>query len=96
MGGAASWLPITRRTRNWELGTGSWELGMLGLHSVQNCLVYINTLMIRQILGEPGWLERMKPEDLRAMTPLTYRHVNPCGTLQLNMEECLQLEQQAA
>jgi len=69
---------------------------MLGLHLVQNCLVYINTLMIQQVLGEPGWLERMKPEDLRALTPLIYSHVNPYGTFQLNMEKRLQLERQVA
>jgi TnpA family transposase len=29
------------------------ELAMLSLHLLQICLVYINTLMIRQILSEP-------------------------------------------
>jgi TnpA family transposase len=72
------------------------ELGMLGLQLVQNCLVYINTLMIQQVLGEPGWLERMKSEDLRALSPLIYSHVNPYGTFRLNMAERLSLRHEVA
>jgi TnpA family transposase len=72
------------------------ELGMLGLHLVQNCLVYINTLMLQQVLGEPGWLERMKSEDLRALSPLIYSHVNPYGTFRLNMAERLSLRDEVA
>jgi TnpA family transposase len=72
------------------------ELGILALHLAQNSLVFINTLMIQQVLGEPGWLERMKPEDLRALTPLIYSHINPYGTFRLNMEERLPLEQAVA
>lgn len=68
------------------------EPGALGLHLVQNCLVYIHTLMIQNVLSEPGWLERMRPEDLRALTPLIYSHTNPYGTFHLNMQERLPLE----
>jgi TnpA family transposase len=85
--------------RSGELTTNNrenHELGMLGLHLAQYCLVFINTLMIQQVLGEPGWLERMKAEDLRALSPLIYSHVNPYGTFQLNMEERLPLEQKVA
>lgn len=72
------------------------ELGLLALHLVQNCLVYINTLMLQEVLAEPGWMERMKPEDMRALTPLIYSHVNPYGLFRLNMEERLPLEEEAA
>jgi hypothetical protein len=81
--------------RSGECSTNSreeQELSALGLHLVQNCLVYVNTLMIQNVLGEPGWLERMKPEDLRALTPLIYSHINPYGTFHLNMQERLPLE----
>jgi TnpA family transposase len=81
--------------RSGEFSTNSreeQELGALGLHLVQNCLVYINTLMIQRVLSEPGWLEKMKPEDLRALTPLIYSHINPYGTFHLNMQERLPLE----
>jgi hypothetical protein len=47
--------------------------------------VYINTLMLQEVLAAPGWLERMKPEDMRALTPLIYSHVNPYGLFRLNM-----------
>jgi TnpA family transposase len=72
------------------------ELGLLALHLVQNCLVYINTLMLQEVLAEPGWMARMKPEDMRALTPLIYSHVNPYGLFRLNMEERLPLEEEAA
>ncbi len=80
--------------RGGELASNSrddQELGLLALHLVQNCLVYINTLMLQEVLGEEGWLERMKPEDLRALTPLIYSHINPYGLFRLNMEERLPL-----
>jgi TnpA family transposase len=35
------------------------ELAVLALHLLQNCLVYINTLMLQQILAEPAWLARL-------------------------------------
>ncbi len=35
------------------------EISVLALHLLQISLVYINTLMIQQILKEPAWKERM-------------------------------------
>ena len=32
---------------------------MLALHLLQNCMVYVNTLMLQRVLGEPIWLQRM-------------------------------------
>jgi hypothetical protein len=55
--------------------------------------VYINTLMIQQVLTEPAWHGRMTTDDLRALTPLIYNHVNPYGLFILNMDERLGLEQ---
>jgi TnpA family transposase len=72
------------------------ELGLLALHLVQNCLVYINTLMLQEVLREPGWLDRMKAEDMRALTPLIYSHVNPYGLFRLNMADRLPLVEVAA
>ena len=45
------------------------ELSVLALHLLQNCLVYVNTLMLQRVLTEPAWLARMTPEDHRALTP---------------------------
>ena len=58
---------------------------MLSLHLLQSCLVYVNTLLIQQVLAEPEWLDKMEPEDFRGLSPLIYNHVNPYGTFELDM-----------
>jgi TnpA family transposase len=68
------------------------EVSMLALHLLQISLVYINTLMIQQVLAEPTWQGWLTPMDLRALTPLKWQHVNPYGTFTLNMHERLLLE----
>jgi TnpA family transposase len=68
------------------------EMAVLAMHLLQVCMVYINTLMIQQILAEPDWQNRLEPEDLRALTPLIYAHVNPYGRFYLDMDERLSLE----
>ena len=65
---------------------------MLSLHLVQACLVYINTLMLQQVLDEPRWREKMTPEDYRALTPLIYHHVNPYGVFALDMKKRLAID----
>jgi hypothetical protein len=68
------------------------ELSMLTLHLLQICLVYVNTLMIQQILAERSWAKRLTKEDLRALTPLIYAHVNPYGIFLLDMRAWLSIE----
>lgn len=63
------------------------ELSVLCLQLLQNCLVYINTLMIQEILTSPSWEGLMESDDLRALTPLIYRHINPYGKFELNMDK---------
>jgi hypothetical protein len=63
----------------------------LSLHLLQNCLVYINTLMLQQILADPTWMARLTPEDFRALPPLLYSHMNPYGTFELDMAARLPL-----
>ena len=72
------------------------EIAVLSLHLVQACLVYINTLMLQQVLDEPRWREKMTPEDYRALTPLIYQHVNPYGIFDLDMTKRLAIDPQAA
>ena len=67
------------------------ELSVLSLHLLQACLVYINTLMLQDILAEPAWMGRMTAEDFRALSPLVYTHVNPYGTFELDMTTRLPL-----
>jgi TnpA family transposase len=64
---------------------------MLSLHLLQVCLVYINTLMIQQVLAEPAWQGRLTAADQRGLTPLVWQHVNPYGIFTLNMQERLPL-----
>ncbi|MEI6933708.1 Tn3 family transposase, partial [Klebsiella pneumoniae] len=53
--------------------------------------VYINTLLIQNVLTEPAWQQRMTEEDWRGLTPLIYHHVNPYGRIELNMDQRLAL-----
>ena len=69
------------------------EIAVLSLHLLQVSLVYINTLMIQQVLDEPAWLERMTPRDMRALSPLPHSHINPYGVFNLDMDERLPLDE---
>ena len=64
---------------------------MLPLHLLQICLVYINTLMIQEVLSTTAWSERLTAEDMRGLTPLLYGHVNPYGRFELDMTKRLAL-----
>lgn len=65
------------------------EVAMLTLHLLQNSLVYVNTLMLQDVLAEPAWLARMTDADRRALTPLIYQHVNPYGSFHLDLDSRL-------
>ena len=68
------------------------ELAVLSLHLLQISLVYINTLMIQEVLSQPQWMKLMKLEDLRALSPLIWGHVNPYGTFRLDLNVRLPIE----
>jgi TnpA family transposase len=72
------------------------ELAMLALHLLQISLVFIQTLMIQDVLSEPAWMNKMTKEDLRGLTPLIYSNVNPYGLIRLNMTERLVIERAEA
>jgi len=67
------------------------EMNLLCLHLLQASMVYINTLMIQQVLGEPEWAKNMTPRDLAALSPLITQHINPYGRFELDMEARLSL-----
>lgn len=52
--------------------------------------------MLQQVLKAPSWQDILTVEDLRALTPLLYAHVNPYGTFRLDMDERLPLEEAVA
>ena len=54
---------------------------MLALHLIQNCMVYVNTLMLQEVLPQPHWRGRLTANDLRALTPLIRGTSIPMGAL---------------
>ena len=64
---------------------------MLALHILQAALVYINTLMIQDILAEPEWHDVLTAEDQRGLTALFWAHVRTYGEITLNMTKRLAL-----
>jgi hypothetical protein len=66
--------------------------GTIALHLLQVSLVYLNTLMIQRVLGEPEWANRLVAEDQRALTPLLWNHINPYGQFRLDMNTRLAIE----
>lgn len=69
--------------------THDQELTVVCLHLLQVCMVYINTLIIQEILAEPKWKNVLTEEDLRALTPLIYEHINPYGLFPLDLVQRL-------
>jgi TnpA family transposase len=67
------------------------ELVVICLHILQAALVYINTLMIQDLLADPEWATILTDEDRRGLTPLFWLHMLPYGEIKLNMSRRLQL-----
>jgi TnpA family transposase len=57
------------------------EISTLCLHLLQNCMVYVNTLMLQRVLAQPHWRDKLTLRDLSALTPLIWEHINPYGRL---------------
>ncbi|MCK5285194.1 MAG: Tn3 family transposase [Alphaproteobacteria bacterium] len=69
------------------------EVSVLSLHLLQSSMVYVNTLMIQNILAEPLWKARMTERDIAALSPLPHSHFNPYGKFDLDMSTHLSLEE---
>lgn len=61
------------------------EISVLSLHLLQLSMVYVNTLMLQQILVEHNLIDKLTKEDKRALTPLIYEHINPYGLFPLDL-----------
>lgn len=72
------------------------EISVLALHLLQMCLVYVNTLMLQQVINDPEWRKRLTQEDRRALTPLFYLHINPYGRFELDMDARIEIEERMA
>ena len=53
------------------------ELSVLCLRVLQTALVYVNTLMVQDVLADDAWSTALTNEDRRALTPLFWAHVAP-------------------
>jgi len=71
--------------------TKDQEISILALHLLQSCLVYVNTLMIEEVLTNKGLKSALTPEDYRALSPLIYGHINPYGLFPLDMTNRLSI-----
>jgi len=58
---------------------------VLCLRILQAALVYVNTLMLQDVLAEDDRAELLTPEDRRGLTPLFWHHVLPYGEVKLDM-----------
>lgn len=65
------------------------ELSIVCLHLLQVCMVYINTLLIQEILSDPAWNNKLTKEDKRALSPLIHSHINPYGLFPLDLNQRL-------
>jgi TnpA family transposase len=80
--------------RHGEISTNdvdAQEVAILSMHLLQSCLVYVNTLMVQEVLAQAKWRNRMTDADWRGLTPLFYLHVNPYGQFELDMNSRLPL-----
>jgi TnpA family transposase len=61
------------------------EMTALCLRILQAALVYVNTLMLQDVLAEEEWAGMLGPADRRGLTPLFWKHVRPYGEVRLDM-----------
>ena len=71
------------------------EISVLALHLLQLCLVYVNTLMVQEVLASSTRTWTLGDEDRRALSPLIYSHINPYGQFELDMEKRIPLQASA-
>lgn len=69
----------------------SQEVSMLALHLLQSALVFINTLLIQNVLKDPVWERRMTAADKRGLSPLFWSHANLYGRIDIDMDHHIDL-----
>jgi len=67
------------------------EMSVLCLRILQAALVYINTLLLQDVLAEDDWSNLLTAEDRRGLTPLFWQHVLPYGEVKLDMNARLNI-----
>lgn len=66
---------------------------MLCLRMCQVAMVYVNVLMIQDVLAVPDWVGVLTAEDEQGLTPLFWSQVLPYGEVKLNMNTRLALSE---
>jgi len=61
------------------------ETAALCLRILRASIVYLNTLMLQDVLAEPRCSELLDPADRRGMTPLFWSHIRPYGEVRLDL-----------
>ena len=69
---------------------------MVALHILQAAIVYVNTLMVQEVLALPESEGVLTDDDRRGLTPLFWSHILPYGEVSLNMARRLALSAPAA
>jgi TnpA family transposase len=67
------------------------EMVVLCLRILQAALVYVNTLMLQDVLGRPEWAEVLTSTDRRGLIPLFWAHILPWGEVKLDMTQRLRI-----
>lgn len=67
------------------------EMSVLCLRICQAAMVYVNVLMVQDVLADPDWEDVLTAEDERGLTPLFWSHVLPYGEVKLDMNTRLAL-----
>ena len=67
------------------------ELSVLCLHLLQVCMVYINTLIIQEVLSESEWENLLTAADKRVLSPLIHVHINPYGLFPLDLQKRIRI-----
>jgi len=61
------------------------EMTALCLRILQASLVYVNTLMLQDVLADEQWSGLLTPADRRGLSPLFWQHVRPYGEVTLDL-----------
>ncbi|HEX7160111.1 MAG TPA: Tn3 family transposase [Trebonia sp.] len=61
------------------------EMTALCLRILQAALVYVNTLILQDVLAEGEWAAMLGPAGRRGLTPLFWQHVRPYGEVRPDM-----------
>lgn len=82
-------------SRQDELTTNSreqQEVITVSLELLQNGLMLINRLLVERTIEREGMWERLTADDLRGLTPLFHRPINPYGQFALDLSRLSFLE----